>query len=209
MEDKNKKKFFSFFKRAEKNYDTSEDVKQREFALSKKQNEDTRTTEESEDQDRTKYSPEIVSFCQEKMQQILEASGISGSKIIAKNKQEKMYLEITNEKETGRIIGKDGAHLHAFQTIINAMAYKKYAQPIRLEIDANDYKYRKLESLKSNALRSAKYAQLNKTKVELEPMNAAERREIHMLFQDDQEIKSFSVGEGRERHIVIDALNES
>ena len=41
-------------------------------------------------------------------------------------------------------------------------------------------------------------------RIELTEMNASERRYVHGLFEGDQKIKSYSIGEGRKRHVILE-----
>ena len=81
--------------------------------------------------------------------------------------------------------------------------FRKYSKYIRLVIDADNYRERKLEALKEKALKLADDVAEKNKKAELSPMNASERRVIHQLFQEDDRIRTYSVGNGNNRRIVL------
>ena len=53
-------------------------------------------------------------------------------------------------------------------------------------------------------MRLADKAKRNHQKVALEPMNAYERKVIHLALQDEPYITTTSDGEGTYRHVVIE-----
>jgi spoIIIJ-associated protein len=208
MSPEKKKNFFSFFKGASKTYKTSEDEEQRKFALSKELHSDTEKDGSEQIEYSEEINEEIVTFCKNKLQEILDATGFQNSVLKTKIENNRLMIKIINDNDAGRIIGKDGAHLNAFQVLLRAFAYKKYLKPINVLLDIQDYRKRKMEILIAYAIRSAKHVEVNNQAINLEPMNAAERREVHMLFQDHKKINTVSNGVGKERHIVIEPIND-
>ena len=70
-------------------------------------------------------------------------------------------------------------------------------------IDINDYRDATLRQLEHKAKMMADRAVSFKTTVELEPMSSYERMFVHALFTDNQNIKTESIGEGKERHLTL------
>ncbi len=89
------------------------------------------------------------------------------------------------------------------------MMYKQFNAPVKVVVDAGQYKRKRLDKAQNMALRAAQSIDLSVTKQELDPMNAAERRAVHMLFQDHAELISYSVGEGVTRRVVIERREKS
>lgn len=128
-----------------------------------------------------------------------------------------MNLEVTMEKMVneerilfnlhgeglGILIGKHGQTLDALQYLTNLASGKKYRRRYFVMLDVENYRERRRHTLESLAKRLASKAKRTGEAVKLEPMNAAERRIIHLALQDDDEITTDSEGEGRFRHIVI------
>lgn len=208
-----KKGFFSFF-RGKPAYN-EEESKQREYALSKKREEQEETiideqpiiysNDEEDDDQPSELSDEMIQSSISELTEILALCGFTCEIKTLKLSGKKIFLEILNaEEQIGRIIGKDGATLTALQIILNAMLFKKFSIPIKVILDAGDYRLKKIDSLKNNALKAAKTVIKNRSKIALKPMNAAERRIIHMLFKNDSKVRSYSLGNGDERHVVLD-----
>ena len=57
--------------------------------------------------------------------------------------------------------------------------------------------------MKKTALRCADDVMSTGDNISLEPMNADDRKAIHMLFENHNDIKTESEGEGENRHVVL------
>ncbi len=115
-----------------------------------------------------------------------------------------IQLEVTGSEDLGLVIGKEGATLNALQYLLSLMLSKKYGKKVYIHIDANAYKEKKLNSLLDAALDAAKVASEENVQIALDPMNAAERRFVHMKLKEQfPTLETFSRGEGKLRHIVV------
>ena len=221
-----KKGFFSFFKGTSKTSYRDEETKQREYALTKKMEEqghdqgsdqaqdsfkelneerDKLTLDDDENDGPSELTEAMIERTVALIQELLQLAEFTCEVKTQKLAGKKIFLEITNnEEQIGRIIGKDGSTLFAFQLILNAMLSKEFELPIKAILDAGDYRAKKVALIKSNALRAARKVMKLKQSVPLSPMNSAERRLVHMLFKNDPKIVSHSVGDGSDRHIVLD-----
>ena len=65
------------------------------------------------------------------------------------------------------------------------------------------YKRRRDDRLRSAALKAAERVRETGDDYIMKPMNAAERRIVHMELADDPSVRSESSGEGRERRVVV------
>jgi spoIIIJ-associated protein len=72
----------------------------------------------------------------------------------------------------------------------------------RVNVDIADYKRQRAHRLEEKAALWLKEVQESGQEKQLEPMNSADRRTIHKLASD-YGLETESVGEGRDRHIVL------
>lgn len=70
-------------------------------------------------------------------------------------------------------------------------------------VDVNDYRAKQIRDLQTKALMMAERARAFEYDVELSPMSAYERLIIHMTLADAPNVKTESLGEGRNRRVVI------
>lgn len=101
------------------------------------------------------------------------------------------------------LIGRHGRTLDGLQTIISSLLSNTLHFHYPVVVDIEGYKSRRREKLESLALSGAARAKRQHGQVRLSPMNAYERRIVHLALVDDDEISTHSEGEDPERRVVI------
>ena len=105
------------------------------------------------------------------------------------------------------LLGRDAEALMAVNHLATKMTEKLLADDtedrLRVVIDANDFEKKKIENLKTVAHMMAERARYFKSSIDVDPMPAHERRIIHEFLGTMPDIKTESVGVGKDRHIVI------
>jgi len=103
----------------------------------------------------------------------------------------------------GKLIGRGGRTLAALEYLTNAVLNREEGSSLRVDIDVGGYKRRRDERLRNAALQAATRVRESGVPVELEPMNGAERRIIHLTLADEPDVYTESAGEGRDRRVVV------
>jgi spoIIIJ-associated protein len=107
----------------------------------------------------------------------------------------------------GVLIGHHGDTLDSLQYLANLAANKKVdgVKPpyVKISVDAENYRARREETLRSLARRMADRVLKQKKSVMLEPMNPYERRIIHSEIQGIDGVSTNSIGSENNRKIVI------
>lgn len=106
--------------------------------------------------------------------------------------------------DMGILIGKHGQTLDSLQYLTNLVANKNSMERVRVIIDVEDYRERRVETLNRLASRLADKVKRSGERVALEPMNPHERKIIHMALQNDRRVTTLSEGEEPYRHVVIE-----
>lgn len=117
-------------------------------------------------------------------------------------KDEEIVVNITGS-DSGVIIGYRGEVLDAIQYLALILVNESGHNFIRVSINAENYREKRIETLESLANRLAYKAYRTGRNVELEPMNPFERRVIHTALQNSKYATTESEGEDMNRHIVI------
>lgn len=107
-------------------------------------------------------------------------------------------------KNLGALIGRRGETLDAIQQLTNyAINTGSDSKRVRVQMDAENYRARREQSLESLARKVATKVQKYRRSVTLEPMNAYERHVIHAALQDVPGVTTYSVGTDPNRRVVV------
>jgi len=106
-------------------------------------------------------------------------------------------------KDMGALIGRRGETLDAIQHLTNYVVNRGASGRIRINIDAENYRQRRNETLESLATRTAGKVVKYRRNMTLDPMNAYERHVIHSALQNYDNITTYSVGSEPNRRIVV------
>lgn len=108
-------------------------------------------------------------------------------------------------KDAGRLIGARGESLDGLQLLVNQILSRKVAEGSfkRVILDVSSWRKQKEEDLKKQAESWGKQVLETTKPLELEPQSPWQRRVVHMVIGEMEGLESESVGEGRDRHIVI------
>lgn len=110
---------------------------------------------------------------------------------------------VLETQDSGVVIGYHGEILESLQLIASLCVSKKIGRFIRVSIEVGDYKKKRTEWLENLAVQAKERVLQDGEQVTLSDLKAWERRIIHVLLQEDKEVSSESMGEGRERVLVI------
>ncbi|ELY0462232.1 protein jag [Listeria innocua] len=111
-------------------------------------------------------------------------------------------LQIKGES-LGMIIGKHGQTLNALQYLTQLIANKTTSQYKNIIVNVGDYRERRHETLVLLANKMADKALKTKRAVHLEPMPSFERKIIHAILSENEQIETHSEGRDPYRYIVI------
>lgn len=104
------------------------------------------------------------------------------------------------------LIGRHGRTLDALQMVVSSLMSSTLRFHYPVVVDVEGYKNRRKEKLRGLAASAAARAKRQRSKVSLPPMNAYERRLVHLALVDDPEVTTHSEGEEPSRHVVVTAL---
>ncbi|MBW2630351.1 MAG: protein jag [Deltaproteobacteria bacterium] len=103
----------------------------------------------------------------------------------------------------GLLIGRSGQTLDAMQYLTNKVLNKNGRARRRITLDTENYRKKKEKNLISLAEKLGGKVKRTEKPVTVNPMNAHDRRTIHIALQDDRDLVTRSRGEGAFRKIVI------
>jgi spoIIIJ-associated protein len=105
--------------------------------------------------------------------------------------------------DTALFIGQKGETIDALQYLINASVNRTRSSRVRIVLDAEGYRQRRVEALQGMAHRTARKALREDRPIELPPMNPAERRVVHLFLRDNPRVTTESEGAGDSRRVLV------
>ncbi len=137
----------------------------------------------------------------EALEKLLHLAGLE-AKVTARAEGERILLEVAGP-DSGLVIGKQGATLEALQFLVNKVVYRDALGPAPIVVDAEGYRGRRADSLRSLARRLAEDAKRSGRRIYMAPMSASDRRIVHMEIAEIPGVSTQSEGEGMQRRLVI------
>lgn len=118
-----------------------------------------------------------------------------------KNKDNLIKIDFKGE-ELKLLIGYRGETLNSLENIINAILLNNKIH-LRVSCNINSYREKRIQTLNELADKVSKTVIKTGRNVTLDPMPAYERKIIHTRLQNSNKVKTYSVGEGARRRLVI------
>jgi spoIIIJ-associated protein len=116
-----------------------------------------------------------------------------------------MYVDIldASEEDLGLLIGRQGQTLDAIQELVRMVVGRERDERIRVMVDVGGYRKRHEDQLAEMGREAAQRAVASGDEIELEPMNAYERKIVHDAVAEVEGAESVSSGEDPDRFIIV------
>lgn len=144
---------------------------------------------------------EIKKYIEEYIKQISNYMKIHIESEILENND--IYKITLISDQNGILIGKEGRTLNSIQLLIHQSIKNKIGIPLKINLDVANYRVKKLQKIEIEVKKIIKEVQNTQITAALDPMNSYERRFIHNLVSEYSNVKTESIGEGKERRITI------
>lgn len=154
---------------------------------------DDRSAMEDAMQYAKKFTEDLVSFF-----------GLNTDVSVSSSDDEVVEVGIPSTSLNGFLIGQRGENMRSLQFLVSTALKNNGYAFTRVNVDVADYKRQRADRLREKAEDWMKKVQDSGEPMELRTMNAADRRVVHKLAAE-YGLVSESVGEGRDRHIVLRA----
>jgi len=127
---------------------------------------------------------------------------VDGATVSTQTKLDRIRLKVKGGN-SALLIGKHGRTLDALQYIVHRIVHKKQKTRVRVTIDVEGYRDRRKDSLTQLALRLGEKVKRSGRPATISPMNAYDRRIIHVALKDHAGVRTQSTGTGSLRKLVI------
>ena len=106
--------------------------------------------------------------------------------------------------DSGLLIGRRGQTLQSLQFIVQSIVRQRLTrEDVRLSLDVEQYRQRREDGLREMADRVASRVRETGRSIQLEPMTPADRRVIHIYLDEQEGVRTESVGFGEDRKVQI------
>ena len=147
-------------------------------------------------------SNEDIDITVDVLQHILQYLNIRAMVQVRSSNPLTLNIQGINEN-LGLLIGRRGETLAALQLLVSLIVGHRTKHRMRIIVDAENYRERREENLRSLALRVAQQVRNYRRSIALEAMPPHERRIVHLALSDSKDISTESIGEGDARRVVI------
>jgi len=138
----------------------------------------------------------------ETLEKILASLGFQAT--VEEHKLEEGLLLNVKTEDAGRLIGRQGQTLADLQYITNRLLFQQDPSSPKAMVDVGGYRAQAREALVKKAKDAAEKVRRWGDAVELEPLNAFDRRIVHHALKDDPDVETHSVEvEGSEKKAIL------
>lgn len=112
------------------------------------------------------------------------------------------FLNITG-RDTGLLLNEGGELLDALQHLLNQALGRTLGKDERIVCDVEGFRAGREAELRAMALHAAQRVRATAAAFVFGPMDASERRVIHLSLSNEEDLQTESIGEGNARRLRV------
>ena len=184
-----------------------------EWEVLGKVEEKPRATTELEEENESLPGPESGAKATDKSKPLKMTKDILGileieAMVEVGEKEETVVVDVWGD-DVAILIGRGGSTLDALQYLVNVSCRRTGEITKKIVVDVEGYRKRRKAKLEKQVEQLAQKAISENKTVELDPMNASERKIVHIALRKIDGVWTESTGEGPERHVVVHPSDEN
>lgn len=144
---------------------------------------------------------ESVEFARNLLRNIISFFG-ENIEVVAHTEEDVIELHVESSDSNSILIGRNAETLRSLQYIVGTALRNKNATLTRVNVDIADYKKQHEEKVAEKARGWIEEVRATGDS-HIAHINAADRRVVHRVAAEYDDIQTYSEGEGRDRHIII------
>lgn len=146
-------------------------------------------------------SEKEIKTAEKEIKKLIDVLGIEGS--LSASYASGTLDVVLETEDSGIVIGYHGEVLESLQLVMAFCISKKIGRFVRVSLEVGDYKKNRTGYLENLANQAREEALSSGKEVALSDLKSWERRIVHVYLQEDKDVVSESVGEGRERTLIV------
>ena len=144
---------------------------------------------------------EAIRYAKKYLEDLLSFFGLN-TDVHATSDDEVIQLNVPSTHLNGFLIGQHGDNMRSLQYLASTALKNNGYEHNRVNVDIAEYKKQRADRLRERAETWVKQVRDSAEPMDLQPMNAADRRIVHQLAAE-YGLASESAGDDRDRHIVL------
>jgi len=144
---------------------------------------------------------ESINFAKKYLEDLLSFFGVNVA-VETSLEEDVIELSVPTTELNSILIGRNAETLRSLQYTISTTLRNKNAQLTRVNVDIADYKKQRAEKVAEQAREWIESVRKTGDSY-IADLNAADRRVVHRVADEYDDIRTFSEGEGRDRRLVI------
>jgi spoIIIJ-associated protein len=144
---------------------------------------------------------ESVEFAKKYLEDLVSFFG-GNIEVEATTEEDVIELNIPSSPLNNILIGRNAETLRSLQYVVSTTLRNKDAALTRVNVDIADYKKQRADRIAEQAREWIEQVRLTGDS-HVADLNAADRRVVHRVAAEYDDIMTFSEGEGRDRRIII------
>lgn len=133
---------------------------------------------------------------------VVAGSGLQADVSIGGHPSDEIAVEICGP-DASFFVGPQGQCLDSLQYLLNLMVNKGREQRVRVSVDADKHRMRRIQTLTKFAEQLADQVISNGQEAMTDPMNAMERRIVHTALAERRDVQTYSEGDEPGRYVVV------
>ncbi|MBM3208740.1 KH domain-containing protein [Candidatus Shapirobacteria bacterium] len=150
-----------------------------------------------------KASSEKIEVVKQVTEELIKHLGFEAEISVEEDKENQAVRVQLESPDAALLIGFHGEALGALQLILNLIIYRKLGEWIRVVVNVGDWREKREASLRDLALSAAQKVKFSGQPAVLSSLSPADRRVIHLVLADHEDVETVSEGEGEERRLVV------
>jgi predicted RNA-binding protein Jag len=151
-------------------------------------------------------TPEETEYAVSTLTKLLSLMRFMNPSITVKKENDMTVLKVSTQGKDGLLIGKNGQNIIALQYLLSMAFDRNLRRHIPVVIDVDSYRDKRNSYLKSFVKTAAEKAAGGSTESVTDFMPSHERKLIHEELKDSDSVRTFSVGKGAYKKVVITSL---
>ena len=142
-----------------------------------------------------------IDFAKKYLEDILSFFGVN-LEVAASCDEDVIELSVASSEFNSLLIGRNAETLRSIQYLISTTLRNHEATLTRVNVDIADYKRQRADKVAEQARQWIEQVRQTGDSY-IAHLNAADRRIVHRIADEYDDIRTFSEGEGRDRQIII------